>query len=561
MPASEAARRRSGQRELTETIVLAAAGALLFGVAFPGVGLWPLAALAPAPLAWLAVRGGRDRVVVPWVFALHMVLWLWLEHWMSDITVLGYPLLCAYLAVYPAAFVWLIRRLAANRRLRGVPLSLLVPVVWVGLECMRGRVVLGGYPWYLLGHPAVELPILAQSADLFGAYFTSFLLAAVSGAVVDLAGLAGGVGPRRRALVAAGAVGVCLVANLAYGAWRLGPSSQLVPGPRLLAIQTNLPQSNKIVWGPQEQAVDVPRFIELTTKSVAGAPGPPDLVIWPETMLPGAGLEPASLEVLRGLEDRGALMVVWPDALVELQGRLGVPILAGSLAWVGEIAETEAGRHWVWRDEYNSAYLIEGGPPYQRYDKVHLTPFGERMPIIWRWAWLEQKLLALGARGMTFDLSAADRPRRLRLLSAPGTALRLATPICFEVTVPWLCRRMAFEGGTKAADVFVNLSNDGWFGDSVAARRRHLQIARFRCIENRVPMVRAVNTGISAAIDSAGRVRASVAARTEGAVVAELELDGRSTVYGRLGDAFAWLCLGASLAAAATVLWRSNRDG
>ena len=128
----------------------------------------------------------------------------------------------------------------------------------------------------------------------------------------------------------------------------------------------------------------------------------------------------------------------------------------------------------------------------------------------------------------------------------------LATPICFENAMARVCRRLVYEHGRKRADVLVNLSNEGWFGRYDAGRRQHLQIARFRCVENRVPMIRSVNTGVSVAIDSSGRLigpasvtgdGVGVAPREAGWLLAELPLDHRSTLYGRLGDAFAWTCL------------------
>jgi apolipoprotein N-acyltransferase len=159
---------------------------------------------------------------------------------------------------------------------------------------------------------------------------------------------------------------------------------------------------------------------------------------------------------------------------------------------------------------------------------------------------------------MQFDLSAGSDANRVTVGlrgdggSGDGDVLVLATPICFESAVASVCRRLIYQGGQRKADVLVNLTNDGWFNTMAGGREQHLQIGRFRCIENRVPMIRAANTGVSAAIDSSGRIvqygptsPAGVQpAMSEGVMVASIEIDDRLTMYRVLGDAFGWLCLG-----------------
>jgi apolipoprotein N-acyltransferase len=201
------------------------------------------------------------------------------------------------------------------------------------------------------------------------------------------------------------------------------------------------------------------------------------------------------------------------------------------------------------------------------------------MPYISNWKWLERKLLALGARGMKFELSANPDIKLLELRSdqsaqsaapqasslEPQASYVLATPICFEDTVPALCRRMVYENGSKRADVLVNLSNDGWFADHDSIRHLHAQIARFRCIENRVPMVRVVNTGTSISIDSAGRVIGVIGpgrygeARQPGSLLAATTLDSRHSIFGRVGDLFGVICLFATLAMLVATLFRRTQ--
>jgi apolipoprotein N-acyltransferase len=232
------------------------------------------------------------------------------------------------------------------------------------------------------------------------------------------------------------------------------------------------------------------------------------------------------------------------------QREIGVPMLVGEEALEGlKIQEDAQGRVTFSQDKrYNSAYLIDrGAPSFSRYDKVHLTPFGEVMPVVSRWDWLEDQLLALAAGGMRFDL---DEGTRLTVFEIPAPqrsegTVRVVTPICFESTDPVLCRRLVFDGEMRRADIIANLTNDGWFGESDLARRQHLRAARWRAFELMTPVVRSANTGTSAIIDRSGRVVASLPARTDGVLRAEIDLPTRGayTVHVRFGEWAGWACL------------------
>jgi len=543
MPASESA---SGRRQFIVIVGLAVAHAVLFGLAYPGAGLWPLTFVAAAPLVWLALacRGPTRRVLLP-VFVAQLVMWLSLNAFVIDVTAVGYVLQAFYLSGYAIGFMWLLRSIG---RVFRWPAALLAPVVWVGVEFARGELVFNGFPWFLAAHPAVEWPLLVQSADLLGTYFVSFVVVMASGLVVDVVRFRAGALPRRALVVAVAATVTVHAANLLYGVARIDPAPSA--GPVVLAIQTNLPQSNKLGWSPEQQVQDIGLFVDLTIDAERHAPVKPALVLWPETMLPGFGLEP---DAIRASVEYG---LVEPEffalTIAGLAERLGVPLLVGSPSYLG--MRVEDGR-WAWDAHYNSAYLVSSmasmSPPYPRYDKSFLTPFGETMPYISAWPWLESKLMAMGAGGMRFDLDANPDQTIFEVPWRDGTA-RLATPICFEITMARVCRRMIYIDGVKAADVLVNLSNDGWFGSSNAGRRRHVQVARFRCVENRVPMIRSVNTGLSLAVDSSGRLIGPIdvtgagpaaVLQEPGWILAELPLDRRSTIYGRIGDAWGWVCL------------------
>jgi apolipoprotein N-acyltransferase len=232
--------------------------------------------------------------------------------------------------------------------------------------------------------------------------------------------------------------------------------------------------------------------------------------------------------------------------------------------------------------KYNSVVLIVDGEvaaPPARYDKIELTPFGEFIPLAWRWPSIQKAVLDLGAGGMKFDLAVGQRadPIAIPGINLDGHGVVAATPICFEVTRSALCRELVYggPGGKRRADLLVNLSNDGWFGDistapvpSDAGRAQHLLAARWRCVELGVPMVRAVNTGISCAVGPSGAMIPGEivdglrpATRADGAMVAHVPLSDRSTIFGRIGNVFAFVAMGVGWAAFgwAWVAGRKNR--
>lgn len=522
--------------------------ALCFALAFPPFDVWPLAFVAVAPLAWLSLHASTARSAFLVVFICQLAMWLWLERWTIPVSAVGYPFLAIYLAAYGGLFAWIIRRAARHPRLGRLPMTLVVPMVWTGLEFLRGSVAFDGYPWFLLGHPLVGWLPLVQSVDLLGAYLASSLAAMTSGLAIDLLSRPR---PWARPAASAAVVALLLSADVGYGVFRLAQTRALSPGPSVLAIQTNLPQDNKLRWTDEEELRDFYSFADLTSSAhhkATSAGKRVDLVVWPETMLPGFGLEPQAVEFLATHDYvPGDLFA---REIAELHRILQSPLLVGSGSYFNLRVENH---RWKSDRRYNSAYLIDGEPPYQRYDKFFLTPFGETMPYISAWPWLERQLLTIGVGAeLSFDL---DRNPDLSLLALRWTAgsdeatrtTILATPICFEDTVSSLCRRMIYEAGRKRADVLVNLSNDGWFSFSHADRRLHAQIARFRCIENRVPMVRSVNTGMTVSIDSCGRLVGAVggrgygAAEQAGALFTELSLDSRTTLFGRIGDLWGWI--------------------
>ncbi|MDG1359735.1 MAG: apolipoprotein N-acyltransferase [Phycisphaerales bacterium] len=512
--------------------------AVCWTLAFPPFELWFLAFVAVGPLAVAAVAAARTRTVAVCVFLASMVGWMVLNRWVGSISGAGLPAIGAYLASCTVLAALCIRRIGRSARFARVPLAALLPIGWLGVEHLRGHIVFDGYPWYLVGQPLIGWIPLAQVADLAGVLTVGILPLAVSGVIADAVLARGSAASRRAGMLGTAAVAIFVVA---YGIARVRPVSAAPDGPVVTAIQTDVPQSNKVAWSLEQQQRDFIRFRDATYAAAleaAEAGIEVDLCVWPETMLPGPGFETAALDTLEGAG-------YWPGRRFVLAARdlvdaTGTPTLFGTSTVP---AFVDRGDGLVAASRYNSVVLVEpeetAVPP--RYDKVFLTPFGETMPYIRAWPWLQDRMLAIGARGMQFNLDAGESITRFEVdwTDATGSPRRLgvATPICFEDTVPELCRAMVWsDDGEKVADLLVNASNDGWFGDSDGIRRLHNQVARFRSIENRVPLIRAVNTGISCMVDSSGRLVDQLPARAAGILGPRVvELDDRVPIFATVG--------------------------
>ncbi len=547
--------------------------ALFLIVAFPPVGVWWMAFFIPVPLMVVAcepvIRLNRAGLYA----AMGMLpAWIWTHQWVFSVSKIGAPFLIVYLGAYVWLFVWAGGRI--NTRF-GKAWAVL-PLVWVGVEFLRGAVMFTGYPWYFSAHPLIDSPwvVLPGAAGVGGVYLVGFFGAAVGWLGWKI--VCGDLVVRRGVWL----VGVFLVwAGVGVlGVWDGGDD-----GERRVVnvgiVQPNVPQDNRMDWTDRQRVLDWLTLRELTLGSAGDSEMTPELIVWPEGFVPGWTFDPISLERERafglswnmnpryvgdatGLVGMSgaipATMVV--DQLLEMQKALGIPMVVGSVAFENLVI-VRNDEDWVFYDNdgmYNSAFVVDGGeisPVW--YNKMHLTPFGEVMPVISRWDWLEERVLGLGATGMDFLLSAGEEPVVLDVESASGT-IRVATPICFEATVSGVCRDLVFQSGKRRADLLVNMTNDGWFGNSDGARRTHMLLARWRCVELNTPMIRSANTGVSCVIDRRGRVVEDRLTRVDpedplsGYLNASVEIGaaggaggsfGGVTVYGRVGDVFGWMAL------------------
>jgi apolipoprotein N-acyltransferase len=459
---------------------------------------------------------------------------------------------------------------------------LLVPAVWVSLEWFRGNWPLNGLPWLFLGHAQTPVLPMCQVADALGVYGISFWVVAVNALVALF--VIDRLNGRRLARPAA-VVGAMLLLVLGYGAWRMAQAGPLAPGPLVMVVQSNYPQSNTGEKGAS-QAELVNFHVRKTDEALRQVENRGvDLVVWSETMMPTVNR--AAREAWRG-SDVGEFLEKVHGLLGEVTREHGTALLTGALfadKW------TMRGGEPFPEDRRNTAFFYDRSGRLrddtgERYDKIHIVPFGEYLPFksvfppLYRFIlslspYSEEYFLTPGDEGamMVFRLEGSEPPAAAPATGpsttragAPASARRppwrFVTPICFEDIDPLLVGKMFRSGAAgsgKSADFIVNITNDGWFRFNQMPQ--HLQAARFRSIENRAPTARSVNTGISGFVDSVGRVHGLVPAGVEGSSVQRLQLDSRVTLYTRFGDVFAAACAAVTilLTAASVVGWWRRR--
>jgi apolipoprotein N-acyltransferase len=383
----------------------------------------------------------------------------------------------------------------------------------------------------------------------------------------------------RRLIPAAVAVGAMLLLVLGYGLFRMGQTDALTPGPRVMVVQSNYPQSNSGEKGASQVEL-VNYHVTRTDAALRLAENQGvDLVVWSETMMPSVNR--AAREAYRDFE-YGQFLDRVHGLLSELTRTHRTALLTGAIyadKWTVKKQEVREGNRTVVTEEpfpedrRNTSFFYDRtgrlfDDTGERYDKIHIVPFGEYLPFKEVFPPLYRFILSLSPYSEEYFLTPGDegamvvfkldRPGGATSAPASGPATapsdarasaprlsagawRFVTPICFEDIDPMLVGKMfRAKDGTKGADFIVNITNDGWF--KYNQMPQHLQAARFRSIENRAPTARSVNTGISGFVDSFGRTVGLVPAGTEGVSVQTLPLDSRFTLYTRWGDVFAALC-------------------
>ncbi|MEM7623334.1 MAG: apolipoprotein N-acyltransferase, partial [Planctomycetota bacterium] len=511
--------------------------------------------------------------------------------WVGAIAAAGLPPLLLYLSLYAGVFFVLARR--AARAFGPVAGVAVLPVLWCGVELLRGEIVFDGFAWYYLGHPFIEGGSIASwPGRIGGVWLVSFLSACCSTAVVGVL-----LGTRRLewvgvlACVLAGWLvpGVLVYRGAPAAPGAAGPEdgSKEVAGLRIGVVQTNVPQHTKGSWDPEERVARLLEFLDATS-SAAQFPStePSAVVLWPESMFPGIGLEPDAIgaaqakNVVWWIEGMGegenpvTPLPVWllAEELLAFQAGLGVPLLIGATAFErpvyvdvlpdGGAGDSEPGLELQDEGRFNSVIRIESGATRERYDKLRLTPFGEVMPYISLIEPLEQALAAFGPRNMKFNLAAGDASTTFDIETPAGDIARIITPICFEITDTRVCRRLVRAGVEAGGNIILaNVTNDAWFGAWPGARRDHLLMARWRCVEFDAPLVRAANSGISGFVDRWGMPRGLAPEREAAVLRSVVEPGTGATPYAQWGWMMRWICLGlAAVVATGAFLRRTPQN-
>ncbi len=505
-------------------IVLAATSGLLLPLCFPkfDLGLLAWVVLIPLHLAldgssrWFAFRLGwlsgtigstgimawvvtamttYGKVPLPVSYAILLLLALYLG---------------LFVALYSAGLVWF-RSLIPRYGLFAAP------CLWVALELAR-TYLFSGLPWSLLGYSQYRQLDLIQVADHLGVYGVSFLIVLVNVALAELIAwlmpLFRGFRPARLPweLVASSTILVGLA--WAYSTTLIVQETILPPK---MSIQVGVVQPNidqAVKWNEVYREETLKRYDQLTESFGYGS----DLIVWPEAATPFV----YEREPLYQLQ------------LIAIANRAAAPLLFGSPA----VRYDQNRRPYL----LNSAYLLSPeGPLLGRYDKQHLVPFGEYIPLKSSLLFFLDKLVegigdfqaGPGATLFSFTprLSGSNKDSVTR-------SVKFGVAICYEVIFPDLVRHFAKNG----AEFLVTITNDAWFGDS-SAPMQHFSMVVFRSVENHLAFARAANTGISGFIDPYGRILQASPVFAQTALQSTLPIRQPHTFYTRYGDVFAYGCV------------------
>lgn len=489
-------------------IFLSIASGILLTLIFPAFNLSILAWVALVPLlVAIEKKSFLKALFLGWITgAAHF---MGLLHWVivamtyyGELSMLSSSLLLLLLALYLGLYVGIFGALLGYFRSRYLDdAAVIAPVVWALLEYLR-TYLLSGFPWCLLGYSQYRNLLVIQMSDMTGIYGVSFIIIVVN---VSLYLISKWVMnefdsfPVRYTLFTIGMVAVVIF----YGDFRKNTIESLdakSPPLRITLVQGNIDQNQK--WESAYLNETLLIYKELTMKA---AQDPPALIVWPETAVP-CYFTPESMPA---------------HFLSNLSKQLHTPIAFGSLAY--DVRKSNPNEY----SYYNSAFLISPQKKVlARYDKIHLVPFGEYVPLKPLLPLVEKMVAGIG------DFSPG---RHDVLFSLPRATFGFL--ICYEIIFPNLSRKYGHGG----VGFLVNITNDAWFGQT-GAPYQHFSMAVFRAIENRVSIVRAANSGISGIIEPTGQIQAQTPIFVRTVLQGVIPVNPKPTFYSQYGDIMVALC-------------------
>lgn len=483
--------------------MLAVVAGVLLALSFPKFGHPAIAWIALAPLL-VALSRPISLSRAFWLGLLTGTIYLWgTLYWLSsvmtrygDINLAGSlainALFIAYLALYPALFAVIVRRLMMAF---GSSALVAVPFVWTATEL--GRMYLfTGFPWVLLGYSQATVLPIAQAASVVGVFGVSAIVAAASAA---LAGVAIARALRPAALVLAGVLLLAVWGNVRARNAALTREGAPI---RVGLVQPNILEEEREAAGLAPEILN--RDLSMTREAIAKHVA---LVVLPES-----ALSPYTFEDSPNVA----------TAVRQTAQTAGVPILLGSDQYQWKIAGT---RREV-EKSFNAAFLIRAdGTTGAVYRKMHLVPWGEYVPLK-NWLTFVGPLVQAIGRGF-------DPGDTMTLLPLDGHPI--STAICYEIIYPDLVRRFVLQG----SELLTTITNDSWFG-ATSAPYQHFEQASMRAIEEGRYLVRSANTGVSGIVDPYGHVLARTDIFHPAVVVGDARLLKGTTMYARMGDVFAY---------------------
>ena len=478
-----------------------AVSGILLTVMQPPFSWWWFGWVCMVPFVCACRPEGKGGQLAAAAYVISVFYWSGNLYWIFPVTWLGWLAFCLYTALLWPVLVFGVRYC----RRKKIPLFIAVPILVVGAERLQG-LFLGGFFWRFLGHSQYSNIELIQIADIFGAGGVSFVVGMVNGLAADLIISVG----QKKILKISNFVGVAVVVAavvgaVSYGRWRVEQSEAFITdGPVVASLQSNVPQSVKESSQASEEI-----FADLMESSKEAVKAGSELIIWPETMVQ-ATLDASVLMLLDPLHSYR----IYDEALRE-HAKDKAFVLVGSYGGEARIEEDFTIRLVK---KYNSAFLYgpDGQQSRQQYHKIHLVPFGEVVPFRESAAWLHKVLMKFTPYDYDYSLDYGSEYTVFEMTESGGEqSYRFSVMICYEDTVPAIARRFTREQkGQKQIDWLVNISNDGWFvrfkgGEVLPSTElsQHTAICVFRAVENRLCVVRSVNTGVSCLIDSLGRIR------------------------------------------------------